>query len=133
MAKRARTFVSSKAGTTRGFQLVKAGSLQIVDSPGVIPFYEKETKMGMIAAKDPEKMKNPDILAINIVETFIDKNLKALENFYGVKLEGIKDPYDMVLAIGKRRGFLRKGGVVDENRTVTQIIRDWQKGKLGLK
>jgi ribosome biogenesis GTPase A len=33
-------------------------------------------------------------------------------------------------AIGKKRGFLKKGGEVEETKTAMSIIRDWQTGKL---
>ena len=128
IAKRTPTKVSRVAGTTRGIQWIKAGSLLILDSPGVVPFEASELKLGVIGAKNPEKLKRPDKVAFSIIKNFIDRNKKALEDFYGIKAEG--DEYDVLLAIGEKRKFLIKGGEIDENRTVLQIIRDWQKGNL---
>ena len=39
---------------------------------------------------------------------------------------------EVVEEIGKRKGHLIKGGRVDENRTCSMIIRDWQEGRLRL-
>lgn len=128
LAKRARAKVAPKAGTTRGTQWVNAGSLSILDSPGVIPYEDSEIKLGLIAAKDPEKVRNKERLACEILGIVVQKDKKILERFYDLNLEG--DSYDMMLAIGKRRGFLIKGGKIDENRTAIQIIRDWQSGRL---
>lgn len=128
MVKRARAKVASKAGTTRGVQWIKAGSLKILDSPGVIPYEDSEMKLGIIGAKNPEKMRNKEKLAWKIISVIVQKDKEILEKFYGLKLEG--DSYDMMLAIGKKRRFLIKGGKIDEDRTAMQIIRDWQSGKL---
>jgi len=128
MAKRARAKVAPRAGTTRGVQWIKAGGLEILDSPGVVPYEDSEVKLGIIGAKDPEKMRNKERVACEIIGFIIQKDKKILENFYNVQLEG--DSYDMFLEIGKRRGFLIKGGKIDENRTAIQIIRDWQQGRL---
>lgn len=128
LAKRTRAKVSRVAGTTRGIQWIKAGSLLILDSPGVVPFEISELKLGVLGAKNPEKLKKSEHVAFAIIKNFVDRNKKALEDFYKIKAEGDED--DILLAIGRKRGFLAKGGEVDENRTILQIIRDWQKGKL---
>lgn len=130
LAHRARAKVAHYAGTTKGPQWVKVGgSLYIVDTPGVVQFDDREAKLGLIAAKNPEKLKNPERTALQIIQMCIEKNKKALEEFYGVEIKN--EPLEEVLAIiGKRRGFLLKGGIVDENRTMKQIIFDWQRGRL---
>lgn|SRR3989338_7891034 len=129
LAKRARTNVAAYAGTTKGLQFVKVSKLKIIDSPGVIPFEDKELKLGLIGAKNPEKLKHSQKLAVEIIKNFIQNNKTALEEFYGIKLE-TEDEYEIIHAIGKRRGFLLKGGIVDERRVALAIIMDWQKGRL---
>ncbi len=128
IAKRARTKVASKAGTTRGTQWVRVGDLTILDSPGVVPYEDSEVKLGLIGAKDAEKMRNKEKVACGIIDMVIRKDKKILEDYYGTNLDG--DSYEIMLAIGKRRGFLAKGGKIDESRTAIQIIRDWQQGRL---
>lgn len=125
---RARAAISSIAGTTKGIQFIKAGGLKILDSPGVIPLEDNENKLGFIGAKNPEDLKNPDRIAFDIINMALIKNRKSMEEYAGITLQG--SSYDMFLAIGKRRGILSKGGIVDERRTAIQIIRDWQRGKL---
>ncbi len=132
LAKRKRTMISPIAGTTRGFQLVKAGGLWVVDSPGVIPMREGEATLGILGAKSAEQIRNREKVAIGIINLFIHNNKKALEEYYGLDLNLIGDPYEILLMIGRKKGHLIKGGVVDENRTATHIIRDWQSGKLKL-
>ena len=132
LAKRARAKVSNRAGTTRGIQWVNAGSLRILDSPGVVPWSDDEVILGIMGAKHPERLKDPEAVVIKIIKFFLDYGKKNLEEFYKVDIEGKIDEYDILLEIGRARGFLLKGNRVDENRTIFQIIRDWRDGKLRL-
>jgi hypothetical protein len=130
LSKRAKTNVSSHAGTTRGIQWVKAGKLRIMDSPGVIPSRNNsEAEMGVLGARDPERLKNPDLAALEIIRILLEKNKKRLESFYEIKINE-ESGEEIIEMIGRSRGFLKRGGIVDENRTVVNIIHDWQKGKL---
>lgn len=130
LAKRARTIISPVAGTTKGMQFVRAGSLKVIDSPGVIPLEDDEIKLGILGSKNPEKLKNPEMVAVEIIKLFVINNKKLLEDYYSMKLEG--DEYEMLLEIGRKRGALIKGGEVDERRIAMQLIREWQTGKLRL-
>lgn len=129
MAHRARAAISAKAGTTRGVQWIRVGGLQLLDSPGVIPYKEGEVKLGIMGAKNPEKIRNEEKVACEIIRMIVSKNRNALEEFYGIKISE-EDSYGIFLDIGKKRGFLLKGAKVDEHRTAMQIIRDWTRGKL---
>ncbi|MEK6928518.1 MAG: GTPase [Nanoarchaeota archaeon] len=131
LARRARTVVSAMPGTTKGVQWVNAGSLRILDSPGVIPYEDKASKLALFGSKAPDKMSNPDKAAIKILDIFIVKNRKALEEHYGIEVK-LDDTYKVFLDIGKKKGLLGKGGVVDEHRTAVFILREWHKGKLKL-
>lgn len=130
LAHRARAKVAHYAGTTKGPQWVKVGGqLQVIDTPGVIQFDDKEAKLGLMAAKNPEKLKRPERTAHQIIQMCLATNKKALEDFYGVKI-GKESDEEILEMIGRRRGFLLKGGIVDENRTLKQVIFDWQRGRL---
>jgi ribosome biogenesis GTPase A len=125
----ARAEVKAVSGTTRKVQWIRSDKLRIQDSPGVIPTNDSASKAGFISAKDPHKLKNPEKVAIKIIE-FLRKRGPVLEKFYEVS--GDSD-YDLFLAIGKKKGFLIKGGDVDEIRTAIKIIEDWQRGIISLK
>jgi len=129
LARGSRTKVSSVAGTTKGVQWVKVGKFRVIDSPGVITYKENEERLGFIGAKNPEQIQNPESVACEIISHCMEKNKKALEEFYGISI-GNEELYDVLLIIGKQRGYLAKGGIVDEKRTAISIVRDWQKGKL---
>ncbi|MBU1103257.1 MAG: 50S ribosome-binding GTPase [Nanoarchaeota archaeon] len=129
LSRSAKAKVSSKAGTTVGLQWASSDQFKIIDSPGVIPFEDDEVKLGILGAKNPEKLKNPELVATEIIKLVSASNPKALEDFYTFKIQG-SDEYEILLQIGQAKGLLKKGGIVDENRTCLKIIHDWQIGKL---
>ena len=126
IAPAARAKVSSVSGTTKKTQWARVGRLRIMDSPGVIPFGDKKVQIGMTASKDPHKIRNPEKVAITIIEHLIKR---------GVKIYGIDgdDAYAVFEEIGRKKGYLVKGGEVDENRVSIKVIDDWQKGRISLK
>lgn len=132
IAHRARAQVAHYAGTTKGIQWVKAGSLRILDSPGVIPFDDKEERLAFIGAKNPEKIKNPEKVAMHIIKELLKNNKNSIEKSYGINIDYKTGEYDVILQIGKRRGFLIKGGEVDIKKTCLAVIRDWQRGKIAV-
>ena len=130
LAKRARTKVSAHAGTTKGIQWVKSGGLFILDSPGVIPFEDSEASLGILGSKNPEKLRNVDKVGTKIVRMFMHYNPKILENLYGISISD--NETNVLEEIGRKKGLLLKGGIIDEHRAAIQVLRDWQKGKLRL-
>jgi len=126
--------ISPIAGLTRGIQWIRGeGKLMFLDTPGVIPLYEKdEIDQALMSVIDPNKLENPDLAAMKIIQLFLDNNKRGLEKFYDVKIE-TDDSFEILLEIGRRKNFLRKGGKVDEVRAALTIIRDWQKGDLLMK
>ena len=127
LAKRASAKVTAKAGTTKGIQWIRAGGLMILDSPGVVPFEDDEAILGVLGAKNPEKLRNPEKVGLEIIKMFLDYDKKVLEDLYGIE---IIDPDTALEEIGKKKGLLLKGGVVDIQRAAMQVLRDWQKGRL---
>jgi len=130
LAPSARAKVSAVSGTTKKTQWVRTGRLRIMDSPGVIPFGDRKVQIGMAAAKDPHKIKNPEKVALRIIEFLEKRDKKTLKKLYGASGD---DSYDLFLDIGRKKGFLIKGGEIDENRVAIKVIDDWQRGRIKLK
>ena len=127
LAPSAKAKVSSVSGTTKKTQWVRIGKLRIMDSPGVIPFKDEKVQVGLTASKDPHKIRNPEKIAIKIIEMLTQRNTNILEKKYNASG---KTPYEIFESIGNRLNYLIKGGEIDENRTAIKIIDDWQKGKI---
>jgi ribosome biogenesis GTPase A len=126
--------VSSKAGTTHGLQWLSSNyGVKFIDSPGVIPLrHMDEGKLGLIASKNPEKLKEPDLVAMKIIEMFISLNKKALEKFYNFEINEELNSVEILDEISKAKAHLKKGAEPDTSRTSIMIVRDWQTGKLKL-
>ena len=127
IAPKSKLKVSKISGTTKKISWIRVGKLRIMDSPGVIPFTDQKTEMGLTASKDPYKIKDPEKVALKIVEFLNKKNKEILKKFYQVNSN--KD-YDLFLEIGRKKGFLIKGGEIDIDRTSRLILKDWQTGKI---
>jgi ribosome biogenesis GTPase A len=133
IAPQAKAKVSSVSGTTKKTQWIRQGNIRFMDSPGVISRRDSNVIIGISASKDPHKVRDPEKVAIKIINLIKRKNKRIIEKFYGVLL-GVEDSdYDIFLKIGSARNFLVKGGEVDEHRTAVKIMDDWQKGKIALK
>ncbi|MCH7568873.1 MAG: 50S ribosome-binding GTPase [Nanoarchaeota archaeon] len=130
LTRAAKAKVSSMAGTTKGLQWISGTKIKILDSPGVIPFEDDEVKLGILGAKNPEKLKNAELVALKIIDLFLENTAKNLEKIYKIKIENENDSYEIFTKIGEIRKLLKKGGLIDEQRTSKLIIKDWQTGKL---
>lgn len=128
LAKRGKARVGRHAGTTKGIQWVKAGGLRVMDSPGVVPIEDSEIKLGIMGAKNPEKLRDPERTAYRLIGFLKDIDSRAVEEHFSIELEGDED--EVLENIGRNKGFLKKGGVVDMHRTAMYILREWQKGRI---
>jgi ribosome biogenesis GTPase A len=129
-AHRARAKVARHAGTTKGIQFVRVKDFMILDSPGVVPFEDDELRLGVLGAKNPEKLKKPYASAVELIKTIMASSRKVLESHYGIEIAEGVEADEVIDLIARKRGYLQKGGVVDEQRTIYTILRDWQAGKL---
>nr|WP_275425588.1 GTPase [Methanosarcina horonobensis] len=128
---RHRASTSPISGHTKGVQHVDAGSrIMFMDTPGVIPFDENdEYVQGLLGIKDATHLQDPIGVALKIIEKLLAENKAALESFYSVTIE-TRNSYSVLEQIGKQCNFLQKKGEVDEMRTATRMINDWQNGLL---
>ncbi|MBO5869564.1 MAG: ribosome biogenesis GTPase YlqF, partial [Clostridia bacterium] len=57
---------------------------------------------------------------------------ECLVNRFGIDLQDEDSDYDVFEKIARRRGFLRSGGVIDEDRAASVILDEFRAGKIGL-
>jgi ribosome biogenesis GTPase A len=133
LVRRARTLVADSPGTTKGTQWVKANGFLVLDTPGVIPFDDRHTKLGLLGAKSPDHMRNPEKVAFEIIRKILSSDKKTLLEHYNIDANISEMSIEEIFnEIGKKRGYLMKGGGIDEHRTAVAIVREWQRGKLRL-
>jgi hypothetical protein len=157
MTRKASAKTAAKAGFTKGMQKIKmSDGILVLDTPGVIPEsrYTSEKKSFAedvkIGARSYSDVRDPERAVLFLVRAFpaedeenlsekeifareeAFRNAKAISKFYGVDFmdENGANVEVLIEELGKKRGFLGKGGIVDEDRTARLILRDWQEGKI---
>ena len=116
---------SSISGFTKHIQKIRTSKIILLDTPGVIPYKEHDLlKHNIIGTIDHNKEKNPDIIAVSLMETFPG----VIEKFYGVKISLDKEVTLEDIAI--KRNFVKKGSKPDFLRASKMILNDWQTGKI---
>ena len=129
--KKART--GDKAGVTKDKQWIKIKDLEFLDTPGTTPpSFESQTLAEYLAIIGSI---NDDILDFQELSYILINYLKqtypnAIKNTYGIDIEN-KTDIEIFELIGRKRGMMRKGGEVDEERCGKTIITDLRSGKLG--
>ena len=116
--------VSILSGHTKHLQKIKASqSIVFLDTPGVIPYNEKdEIKHAFIGTIDFTKAKEPDLVVMELMEEFPGR----IEEYF--KVEAKDDKEDVINDIAVKKKILKKKGLPDIERTARMILKDWQKG-----
>lgn len=124
--------VGNKPGVTKNLNWVRVDKqVELLDSPGILwPKLEQEKEAFNLASTTAIK---EDILPKEEIAVYIIKFLykyypDILESNYGVT--DISDFYEVYEIIGKSRGFISKGGIVDDDRVTNLIINDIKQGKI---
>lgn len=135
LAGRASAVTGDRPGVTRGKQWIRLkNGLELLDTPGILwPKFEEE-KIGLNLAfvgsiKDE----------IIDVETLACKLLEFLNRYYAAQLHqryklqpiGGLSGYELLTAIGKKRGFVVSGGEIDTLRAANIVLDEFRSGKIG--
>ncbi len=121
-----------EAGFTKGIQKIRFNrDILILDSPGIIPESENIKlssldlkKHSKIGARAFNKTKEPAFVILDIIREYPGR----LEKFYGIDANG--DLEILLEKLGKKWGFLLKGGLPNVDKTARRILEDWQNGKI---
>ncbi|ORD97077.1 NOG2 [Hepatospora eriocheir] len=117
-------------GETRVWQYITLfKDLYLIDSPGVIPI----TNSGKFTVDDLlngglriESMNNCEMYVWDVVERV---GKEKIIKFYDLKIE-FDSLKGLLRSVGKRMGFIRKGGIIDEDLVAKRILTDFVRGKL---
>ena len=129
---RKRSGTSPHAGFTKGIQKIKLSkNIYLLDTPGVVPSKEENSispqiikKETQISVKNYNTIKAPEL----IVQNIMNDSPEIFDKFYNVNSE--KDINILLETLGKKWNFLKKGGIVNEDRTARKILKDYQEGKI---
>lgn len=135
MGKNAKAKVADKAGVTKQNQWFVVGNgIELLDTPGVLwpKFDDPEVgdKLAFIGSVKDE-VTDKETIACRLLESLAKTNPSAIEERYKISgVEGLQG-WEILEMIGKRRGFLIKGGEIDYERAAVIVADEFRGGKLG--
>lgn len=136
MAKRNIAKTGDKPGVTKAQQWIKVGKdFELLDTPGILwpKFEDPEVGIRLAltgAIKDEVLDADKQDMAHFLVKWLRETYPGVLEERY--KMDSLPDePWDTVLEIGRKRGLIRAGGVIDELGACDLILREFRAGMLG--
>ena len=122
--------VGARPGVTRGKQWLSAPGMQLLDSPGLLwPKFEDQeiAKRLVLVASIRDEVVDQVEIAWWFLGFLQAEYPHALTERYG-SLVAEDNPLE---EIGRRRGCLLRGGVVDFNQAAAVVLKDFRTGKLG--
>jgi len=124
-----------RPGVTTGKQWIKIqGGIELLDTPGMLWQKFENPRQGMNLAFTgaiKDTVVDLEELSVHLLNFLRDNYTENLCQRY--KLSDIKDleGYEILVMIGKKRGFLMSGGDTDTERTASILIDEFRGAKLG--
>lgn len=135
LAKRKSLPVGDKPGVTKAQAWLKVtDDFMLLDTPGILwPKFEDQMTGVKLAICGAIKEEILDMHEIAKVALEIVKNQypKAILERYNIENANEIEVLDLIEQIGRRRGAITKGNIVDIDRSIDIFITDLQKGRLG--
>ena len=136
LAGAARTKTADKPGVTRAKQWIRLGTnLELLDMPGVLwPKFEDMTvglKLAFTGAINDEVYDLEQVVHI-FLTTMLRDYPQRLQERYKIAEPLPLDEEAALEIIGRKRGFLLKGGLIDLDKTRKILLNEFRAGKLGL-
>lgn len=135
LAGAAATRTADKPGHTRGQQWVKIGKdLELLDTPGVLwPKLEEQRAAARLAMTGAISDDVYDLESVmkQLLNQVNEANPDLLAERYKLKPEELGDANQLLESIGRRRGCLVSGGIVDLEKARRIVLADYRNQKLG--
>ncbi|MDG4655915.1 ribosome biogenesis GTPase YlqF [Ectobacillus antri] len=134
LAKKNIAKTGDRPGVTTAQQWIKVGKeLELLDTPGVLwPKFEDQLVGQRLAATGAIKdsILNLQDVAVYALRFLAEHYPKQLQERFGLEFisEDIVELFD---EIGKRRGCLMGGGMIDYDKTAELVLRELRAGKIG--
>lgn len=136
LAGAARTKTADKPGVTRAKQWIRIGkNLELLDTPGILwPKFEDMTvglKLSFTGAINDEAVDREQVVGV-FLETMRTMYPDRLRERYKLDGDLPAEPMEILELIGRKRGCLVKGGIVDTEKAQRIVFTDFRGGKMGL-
>lgn len=128
---------ADKPGVTRAKQWIKIkNNLDLLDTPGILwPKFEDSMVglhlafTGAISDEVYDIERAAELFLWQLKDDYRD-NLKERYHIDD-EADFPQTSEELFLLIGRKRGFLQKGGIVDSEKTAIAVLKDFRSGKLG--
>lgn len=135
MAGRNRAQVADKAGVTRHNQwFAIGGGIELLDTPGVLWPKFDDPKVGdklAFIGSVKDDVFDSETLAVRLLEVLKSDYADRLSERYKITDFDDLQAYELLEAIGRKRGMIIKGGEVDTLRASVMLLDEYRGGKLG--
>lgn len=127
--------IENRPGVTRAKQWIKiADGLDLLDMPGILwPKFDDADvalKLSWTYAISDE-VHNLELSTCKLLETLAKKFPAGLIERYKLSAPLVTDGYELLNQIGLKRGCIRKGGLLDEEKVLRLVLSEFRAGKLG--
>lgn len=130
--------VGNKPGITKKRQWLKVGdSIEIMDTPGLLSKSLKEEGAGeklAILGNIKEEILDVEILAHTLINILLSNDWYRAMFMDRYKLDSSIDQmveFQILDEIGRKRGCLLKGDIVDSTKAAKILLEDYRTGKIG--
>ena len=137
MGGRVRAEVADRPGVTRQNRWFPVGDgIELLDTPGVLwPKFDDPAvgdKLAFIGSVKAQTL-DSETIACRLISVLREGYSSLLCERYRLSAEEIADAdaYDILILIGRKRGFLIRGGETDTERTANMLLDEYRGGKLG--
>ena len=142
ISKKTTMAVGNRPGVTRQKQWIRIGNqIELLDTPGVLwpKFESNEVGLNLaFTGSIKDEVIDKEEIAYYLIKYLNENYQNNLIEKYKIKqeeIEGIKDNPQYILElmqlIGRKRGAIISGGVVDENKVANIVLDDFRSGKIG--
>lgn len=130
-----RAKVEDRPGVTRGKQWVLiSDGVELLDMPGVLWPKFTDERVGLYLAFTgaiKDDIMDMESLACEFISAMRSINPDALTQRYGIEINPEMTDYEVLQAIGRKRGFLVSGGEINTERVAIMLLDEFRSGKLG--
>lgn len=135
ISKRAGAKTGDKPGITKGKQWVRLKEgYELLDTPGILwhKFDDEETakKLAFVGSIKDEIL-DVEELAFYLLDFLKNNYPENVKSRYNVDFDENKDTYELMEEIGRKRGFVIKGGEIDLTRCANTILDEFRGLRLG--
>lgn len=127
--------VADRPGVTRGNQWFSMGKgIELMDTAGVLwPKFDDLTVGERLAFTGAVKdvVTDTEQLAMRLLELMNRHHAKNLFERYKINLPEDAKGYELLEAVGRKRGMLISGGEIDTERASVMVLDEFRGGKLG--